>query len=72
MLPVGGECVQVSNFLESKRNDEAVGDGDIHRLFYEFTGDEDLDSYREVVTATSNVRLFFLNHCLSIKLYGDL
>ena len=61
VLPVGDKCVQVTDFLENKRNND--GDGDIQRLFYEFTRDEDLDSFREVVTATSNVRqsLFMLH-----------
>ena len=70
MLPVGDNCVQVKDFLEKKRNRD--GDGDIQRLFYEFTGDEeDLDSFREVVTATSNVRhsLFMLHRSLREHLY---
>ena len=54
MLPVGDNCVQVKDFLEKKRNRD--GDGDIQRLFYEFTNEEDLDSFREVVTPTLNVR----------------
>ena len=61
MLPVGDKCIQVKDFLEKKRNKD--GDGDLLRLFYEFTNEEDLDSFREVVTATSNVRqsLFILH-----------
>ena len=61
VLPVGDNCVQVTDFLEKKRNKD--GDGDIQRLFYKFTNEEDLDSFREVVTATSNVRqsLFMLH-----------
>ena len=65
MLPVGDNCVQVKDFLEKKRNKD--GDGDLLRLFYEFTNEEDLDSFREVVTATSNVRqsLFMLHRSLA-------
>ena len=51
MLKVGENNVQMSKFIEKELGSQAFENG---RAYYEFTGEEDLNYFKEIVTEQRN------------------
>lgn len=51
MLKVGENNVQMSKFIEKELGSQTFENG---RAYYEFTGEEDLNYFKEVVTEQRN------------------